>query len=65
MPFDWQFALSELESADNFILCDLLREIDGKITQVVDDGGLNQLHHAVLKGIEGKCELLLDFAKNH
>ena len=64
MSFDWQFTLSELESHDNYILCDILKDLYCNVTEIIDKGGLNLLHHAVLKGIEGKCELLIDFAKN-
>lgn len=54
-----------MESPDNFILCDILKDLkENKIVDVVDDNGLTLLHHAVLKGVEGKVELLVDFAKN-
>lgn len=31
---------------------------------MIDPKGLNLLHHAVLKGIDGKTKLLIDFARN-
>ena len=34
------------------------------ITEVVDSQGLTLLHHAVLKGVDGKTQFLIDFAKN-
>lgn len=33
------------------------------ITIIKDLKGLNLLHHAVLKGVDGKTKLLIDFAK--
>lgn len=35
------------------------------VYKIVDKNGMNLLHHAVLKGVEGKVQLLLDFAKNY
>ena len=33
------------------------------ITHIVDDKGLNLLHHVVLKGEDGKTKFLIEFAK--
>lgn len=62
--FDWQFALGELESEENLLLRNILMTLSNPITEVFDDKGLSLLHHAVLKGIEGKTMLLIDFARN-
>jgi hypothetical protein len=58
--------LAELENTDNFMLCELLRELGTTpITGIRDKKGLSLLHHAVLKGVDGKVQLLLDFARNY
>ena len=62
--FDWQFALGELESEENLLLRNILMTLQNPITEVFDEKGLSLLHHAVLKGVEGKTTLLIDFARN-
>lgn len=34
------------------------------VYKIIDKNGMNLLHHAVLKGIEGKTQLMIDFARN-
>lgn len=63
--FDMTFMMSELQNQENFILVDLLKQLgDYPITLIADKQGLTLLHHAVLKGVEGKTKLLIDFARN-
>ena len=52
---DINYIISELESNDNFILSKLLREMgEVSVTKLFDSNGMTLLHHAVLKGVEGK-----------
>lgn len=60
---DWNFILAELESAeDDMLKLHLRSEIVplSRIVEIVDDKGFNLLHHAVLKGVPGKVDVLLD-----
>jgi hypothetical protein len=41
----------------------MLKNYQKNITSLVDDKGLTLLHHAVLKGIEGKTKLIIDVAR--
>ena len=52
--FDWHFCTAELENIDSYILIDILRDEKESITKLVDENGLTLLHHAVLKGVDGK-----------
>ena len=61
--FDWAFAKKELENEENLDLLNILRTLREPITSLHDDSNLSLLHHSVLKGIEGKTELLINFAK--
>ena len=64
--FDLNYVLAELESSDNFMLCNLLKDLGSlSILDVRDKEGMSLLHHAVLKGVDGKTQLLLDFAKTY
>lgn len=36
-----------------------------KIIEIQDEQGLTLLHHAVLKLMEGKVKVILDFARNY
>ena len=60
--FDWAFCNSELENQDSYILMDILTECVGPISSLTDENGLTLIHHAVLKGVEGKVQILVDFA---
>ena len=60
--FDWKFALNELGQESDLLLKNILKTVMIPITELVDAKGLNLLHHAVLKGIDGKTKLLIDFA---
>jgi|TARA_B110001450_G_scaffold212477_1_gene204465 hypothetical protein len=62
--FDWNFALNELGSENDLLLKNILKTVMIPITDLTDPKGLNLLHHAVLKGIDGKTKLLIDFARN-
>lgn len=62
--FDWNFALNELASESDLLLKNILKTIMIPITDLIDPKGLNLLHHAVLKGIDGKTKLMIDFARN-
>jgi hypothetical protein len=65
-PFDLAYAMSELESPENQILSMLLKKLGPyPVYKIIDKNGMNLLHHAVLKGVEGKTQLLIDFAKNY
>jgi len=46
--------LIELESPDNYTLSKYLKNMENKITELVDAKGFNLLHHAILKGVDGK-----------
>ena len=61
--FDWAFAKKELENEENLDLLNILRTLREPITSLYDDSNLSLLHHSVLKGVEGKTELLIEFAK--
>ena len=64
--FDLNYVLAELETNDNFMLSNLLKDLGSiSILDVKDKEGLTLLHHAVLKGIDGKTQLLIDFARNY
>ena len=41
-----------------------LKELEIKVIDIQDDQGLTLLHHAVLKLMEGKVKVILDFARN-
>lgn len=62
--FDWNFALNELSSESDLLLKNILKTVMVPITDLLDGKGLNLLHHAVLKGVDGKTKLLIDFARN-
>ena len=62
--FDWKFALNELGQESDLLLKNILKTVMIPITDLVDAKGLNLLHHAVLKGIDGKTKLLIDFARH-
>ena len=62
--FDWHYFNAELANDDDFVLLDLLREAQVPITALVDENGLTILHHAVLNGVDGKVQVLVDFAMN-
>lgn len=61
---DWNFILRELEREENLFLNNFLKTLPCPITFIKDIKGLNLLHHAVLKGVDGKTKLLIDYAKN-
>jgi len=42
---------------------DLLKNLGIPIVEIYDQLGLNLIHHAVLKGVEGKIQFLIDFAR--
>jgi len=53
--FDLNYCLAELENPENIVLCQLLRDLEmTPITHIRDKKGLSLLHHAVLKGADGK-----------
>jgi len=55
--------LAELESPEHDMLkIHLRQEIVplSRIVEIVDDKGFNLLHHAVLKGVPGKVDVLID-----
>jgi hypothetical protein len=52
--FDWHFCTAELENTDSYILIDILRDVTVPISTLVDENGLTLIHHAVLKGVDGK-----------
>ena len=45
------------------MLNELLKDLGNNypLTNMTDHIGMNLFHHAVLKGIEGKTQLLIDF----
>ena len=60
---DWNFILAELENPDDEELKHHLRENIQPLSRlhtIVDDKGFNLLHHAVLKGLNGKVGVLID-----
>lgn len=61
--FDWEMAISELESEHNLLLKNLLRTHNGPICTLSDEKGMTLLHHAVLKGVPGKTRFILEFSK--
>ena len=61
--FDWEFAIKELENEENLDLENILRTLKEPITSFYDENNLTLLHHAVLKGVDGKTGLLINFAK--
>ncbi len=61
---DWNFILGELENEENLFLNNFLKTLLCPITIIKDIKGLNLLHHAVLKGVDGKTKLLIEFAIN-
>lgn len=65
LPADFDAILGELSEKENYALESFLKEMNMKIHTVQDQQGLTLLHHAVLKLVEGKVKLLLDFARNH
>ena len=63
LNIDWNYVLSELESPDDEQLSSHLKERVNpliRIQSIVDDKGFSLLHHAVLKGIPGKVQVLID-----
>ena len=60
---NWTIISEELESHDNIHMVNFVQSLSD-ITTFVDDEGLSLLHHAVLKGVEGKTKILIDIAKN-
>lgn len=63
--FNFAFAISELESQDNQMLVVILKELgDYPLVKIADRNGMTLMHHAVLKGVEGKTQLLIDFVTN-
>ena len=64
VDFDWDMALSELESEKHLLIKNLLRTHNGPICGLSDPKGMTLLHHAVLKGAPGKTKLLIEFAKS-
>lgn len=65
LPQDFDAILGELAEKENYALESFLKEMNMKIHLVQDAQGLTLLHHAVLKLVEGKVRVLLDFARNH
>ena len=61
--FDWHFCTAELENQDSYILIDILRDVTAPITTLMDENGLTLIHHAVLKGVDGKVQILIDYAE--
>ena len=52
-----------MENEENLDLLNLLKSLKEPITSLYDDNYMTLLHHAVLKGIDGKVELIIDLAK--
>ena len=63
LEFDWHFLTAELENQDSYILIDILRGVNVPITTLLDENGLSLIHHAVLKGVDGKVQILIDYAE--
>jgi len=65
MNISWPLLIEVLESERNYELTQLLetKMMTIKVTELKDHNGLSLLHHAVLKGMEGKTKILIDFAK--
>ena len=61
---NWTIISDELESHENIHVINMLKTMND-ITQIVDHEGLSLLHHAVLKGVEGKTKILIDMAKSY
>ena len=40
-----------------------MRGVTAPITTLVDENGLTLIHHAVLKGVDGKVQILIDYAE--
>lgn len=52
--FDWEFAIKEMENDENLDLENILKTLKEPIISFYDENNLSLLHHAVLKGVEGK-----------
>ena len=64
LPEDFEAILGELSERDHSTLRAFLSELKMKVHRVRDDQGLTLLHHAVLKLMEGKVKVLLEFARD-
>lgn len=51
---DWSLVLAELDSSDFDLLEQYLRKLQLNLLEMADENGFTLLHHAVMKGHEGK-----------
>ena len=52
--FDMEFLIKELENELSIDLENMLQILKPPITTIVDENNLSLLHHAVLKGVQGR-----------
>jgi ankyrin repeat protein len=59
---DWSLLLAEMESSDFDLLSQYLKKLKCNVVDLADDNGFTLLHHAVLKGQDGKVQQVVDMA---
>jgi len=65
---DWELLFEELEQIRNDFLLEYLTKLNAggvKIDSIQDEKNFNLLHHAVLKGQNGKVRFLIETAKKN
>lgn len=59
---DWSLLLAELEQPDFDLLRQYLRKLQINVLELADENGFTLVHHAVLKGIDGKVKQVISLA---
>jgi palmitoyltransferase ZDHHC13/17 len=59
---DWSLLLAELEQPDFELLRQYLRKLYINVLELADENGFTLLHHAVLKGQDGKVKQVINLA---
>lgn len=61
---DWSLLLAELEQPDFNLLKQYLRKLYINVLELADENGFTLVHHAVLKGNEGKVNQVVELAES-
>lgn len=61
---DWDFVIRELEAEDDQMLLNYLNALNEPVYMHFDQDDFTLLHQAVLKGLDGKVDLILKLASS-